>query len=190
MPIVLFTNLHVEHDYYQSSCALFLIGALAVAVAVWLPTLVRHPAVVPVLTGLLVIANAHAFYRGYGPIARKDITPAHNRVLNVARVLRQKTPPGSAFVAFGRGWSSEFAYYAERKAFMVPNEFGGYRHAWDDPTAFLGGTPLGALVVCPLKPGLTVDDARARAAADPRWTLIEASDCGILVKQPLGRTAP
>ena len=190
LPIVLFTNLHVEHDYYQSACALFLIAALAVAAGAWAPTVVRHPAVVPVLTSLLVAANGHAFVRGYGPIARKVITAGHNRVLSVAEVLRQHTPPGSAFVAFGRGWSSEFAYYAERKAFMVPHDFSGYRRAWDDPAAFLGGTPLGALVVCPSKWGLTIEDARSRAGSDTQWALMEVNDCGILINQANQARAP
>jgi hypothetical protein len=190
VPILLFTNVHIVHDYYQSSCALFLIAALAVAVAAWVPSLLRHRAVVPVLTSLLVLANGHGFLRGYGPIARKVITAPRSRVLNIAGVLRQNTPPGSAFVAFGRGWSSEFAYYAERKAFMVSGEFKDYRHAWEDPAAFLDGTPLGALVVCPSKPGVGLDEARERAASDPRWTLIEASDCGILINKAIQGNAP
>jgi len=190
IPILLFTNLHVVHDYYQSACALFLIAALAIAVAVWAPSVVRHPAVVPTLSLVLVIANCHAFLRGYGPIARKDITAPRNRILNVAAVLRRNTPPGSAFVGFGRGWSSELPYYAERKAFMVVSDFSDYRRARDDPAAFLGGTPLGAIVVCPPKPGVTIEDARARARSDPRWTLIEASDCGILINKAIQGNAP
>jgi hypothetical protein len=47
LPILIFTNLHVVHDYYQTSCTLFLIASLALAVAVWVPSLVRHPAAVP-----------------------------------------------------------------------------------------------------------------------------------------------
>jgi len=93
-------------------------------------------------------------------------------------------------VAFGRGWSSEFAYDAERKAFMVPGFFNEYRRAWEEPAAFLGDTPLRAFVVCASQPGVTVADARHRAESDQRWTLIESSGCAILINNAIQGRPP
>jgi hypothetical protein len=181
LPMLLFMNLHIVHEYYQASCALFLIAALALAVGVWVPSIVRHPALVPALTSLLVASNLHAFATGYGPVERKEITVPRSRVLTIAAILRQYTPPGSGFVAFGRGWSSEFAYYAQRKSFTVPQFFNQYARAWDQPAGFLGDIPLKALVVCPSPSGPTLADAIRRLDAEPQWILVEALDCGVLI---------
>jgi hypothetical protein len=182
LPILMFTNLHVVHDYYQSSCALFLIAALALAVGVWAPSLVRHAAVVPGLTLLLVISNVHAFAEGYGPVARRALTVPQNRALTVAEIVRRYTPVGTGFVAFGREWSSELGYYAQRKSFTVPGYFTEYARAWQEPAGFLGDTPLGALVVCPSQSGPTLADAARRLESEPQWILVEALDCAVLIK--------
>jgi hypothetical protein len=181
LPVLLFTNLHIVHDYYQSSCALFLIAALALAVGVWVPGVVPYPVVVPALTLLLVILNLHAYAIGYRPIARQGIGAPQNRLLAIATVVRENTSPDSGFVAFGEDWNSELAYYAQRKSFTVPEFFREYSRAWHEPAGFLGDTPLRALVVCPSKSGPTLADAARRLESEPRWMLVEVSDCGVLI---------
>jgi hypothetical protein len=181
LPILLFTNLHLVHDYYQVSCALFLISALALAVGVWIPSVVRHPVVVPALTSLLVISNFHSYFIGYGPIAHQVIEVPQNRVLAVASIVRENTSSDSGFVAFGEDWSSELAYYAQRKSFTVPEFFTDYARAWREPASFLGDTPLKALVVCPSNSGPTLADAARRLESEPHWTLVKVSGCGVLI---------
>jgi hypothetical protein len=181
LPILLFTNLHIVHDYYQLSCALFLIAALALAIGVWIPSVLRHPVVVPALTSLVVISNLHAYFIGYGPIARQVIEIPQSRILTVAAIVRENTPPDSGFVAFGEDWSSELAYYAQRKSFTVPEFFTDYARAWREPSRFLGDIPLKALVVCPSKSGPTLADATRRSESEPHWTLVEVSGCGVLI---------
>jgi len=182
LPILLFTNLHVVHDYYQASCALFLIAALALAVGVWMPSLVRHAAVVPALTALLVASNVRAFTAGYRPIAGREFKIPRDRPLTIAEIVRRYTPPGTGFVAFGREWSSELGYYAQRKSFTVPGYFKDYARAWQEPAGFLGDTPLGAMVVCPSQTGPTLADATRRLESEPQWILVEALDCAVLIR--------
>src|SRR6185436_18217118 len=96
-PILIFTNLHVVHDYYQTACVLFLIAALAVAVAVWLPAVVRINGAVPFVACLLVVSNIWAFETGYGSVMRTAFPPEEDRTLAVAKVLRENTPANSGF---------------------------------------------------------------------------------------------
>jgi hypothetical protein len=187
-PVLIFTKLHVVHDYYQSSCALFLIAALAVAVSDWVPVVTGRIAMVPALTILLVAANVSAFVTGYGKVAVTPISSANNRTLAIADLLRRSTPKGSAFVAFGFDWSSELGFYAERKSFTVPPWFSDYARAWERPADFLGGVPLGAIVVCPAGRPPTVTDADRMAQSDSRWqvTRVQDWDCRVLIDPSAG----
>jgi hypothetical protein len=180
-PVLVFTNLHVVHDYYQTSCALFLIAALAIAVSEWVPSITGRTALVPGLMILLVSANLTAFVIGYGKVARTAISIPGNRTLAIADVLRRSTPAGSAFVAFGLDWSSEVSYYAERKSFSVPEWFSDYPHAWERPADYLGDTPLGAMVVCPGNRPPTIADAERKAQIDAHWTVLPVQDCRVLI---------
>ena len=113
-------------------------------------------------------------------IAEAEGTPVY---VYSAAVLRERTPPDSGFVAFGNGWSSTFAYYAQRKSFTVPVFFKDYNRAWSDPGHFLGDAPLGAMVVCPTPRGPSLQQAKDRVQSDAQWRLIEASNCYVMIKQ-------
>lgn len=182
LPILIFTNLHINHDYYQASCLLFLTGAVALTVAVWVPGVISHHAAVPALTLMLVTSNLLAFRQGYGPLARAEFQVAQHRILAIAEVLRDNTPPASGFVAFGLDWSSELAYYAQRKSFTVPRFFREYDRAWTEPARYLGDAPLGALVICP-SPSPSVEQVQQKLDSDPQWILVEVLDCRVLLKR-------
>jgi len=181
-PILIFTNLHIVHDYYQTACALFLIAGLALAVGVWLPRIVRINGATPLVTCLLVVSNLLAFETGSARTMRKQFL-ADNRTLAVAKVLRENTPTNSGFVAFGNDWSSALAYYAQRKSFTVPAFFSNYDGAWKDPGRFLGPLRLGAIVTCPSSEAPTREQAEAVARSDSTWVPADAADCRVLVRR-------
>ena len=120
---------------------------------------------------------------GYGQAMRTPFQAEQNRTLAIAKVLRENTPPNSGFVAFGNDWSSDFAYYAQRKSFTVPEFFSDYKGACDDPARFLGGAPLGAIVNCPSLKGPSVEQAEDRARSDPAWLLSDVYGCGVLLRR-------
>jgi hypothetical protein len=182
-PILIFTNLHIAHDYYQTACALFLIAGLALAVGVWLPEIVRINVATPLVTCLLVVSNLLAFETGYGRTMRTPFLAEDNRTLAVAKVLRENTPTNSGFVAFGNDWSSTLAYYAQRKSFTVPAFFRNYDGAWKDPGRFLGPLRLGAIVTCPSREAPTREQADAVARSDATWVPADAADCRVLVRR-------
>lgn len=147
-PMLIFLNLHLQHDYYQVANALFLIGALAITCVTWVPQVSAYRYVVPVLATLLVLLNLAVFQGKYLEYLSNDLSVASNRTLALADFLRRKTPTGSAIVVFGNEWSSDIGYYAERKSFTVPRFFAASDAVWRNPEKYLGGLRLGAIVVC------------------------------------------
>jgi hypothetical protein len=179
-PLLVFTNLHFVHAYYQAGCVLFLIGSLALA-AVRLQAVVPHSAVVPGITALLVASNIMEFRKSYGPMLRTRLDTAHNCTLAVAAVLRENTAPATGIVVFGQDWSSETPYYARRRSFAVPDWFSRYDPVWAEPAKFLGDTPLGAVVVFPGSRGMDPAQIARKLADNPGWRLMEVQGCRILL---------
>jgi len=184
LPLLIFSNLHIVHSYYQMSCALFAIGALAIAVGAWVPRIVKHSLVVPAVTALLVVSNFAHFWSGYWGTMTARFPLLETRVLAVAEVLRRYTAPDSAFVAFGADWSSELTYYAQRKSFTVPEWFAHYHNAWLSPESYLGGMKLAAIVGCPVSKRRmpSPEQIMRRLDSDSGWLLVEVQDCLILVR--------
>src|SRR5205814_806834 len=115
-PIFIFTNLHIEHDYYQSACALFLIAALAISTSIWQPRVIPIRQAVPLLTALLVASNLISFFYSYYGSVTRQFKADQTRALAIGQFVRNNTPPDSAIVVFGNDWSSDIAYYSERKS--------------------------------------------------------------------------
>jgi hypothetical protein len=191
LPILIFTNLHIVHDYYQAGCVLFLIGVLAVVVAGWLPTVVSRPAVIPVVTALLVLSNLVEFSAGYGPVARKTFDVSHERTLAIGDVLRRYTPLNSGIVVFGNDWNSDIAYYSQRKSFTVPVWFSQYDRVSVEPARFLGDVPLGGIVFCPVDKGSNVEQMTQRFETfdHNEWSQTDVQECRVLRPKNL-RTYP
>lgn len=181
-PLLIFTNLHLVHDYYQTACMIFLIGALAIAVSMWVPAMLNFPAAVPALTALLIASNLIAFQHRYGEVINQKFSTVNERVLAVAKVLREQTSPNSAVMIFGDEWSSAITYYAERKSFTVPDYFFHYDEAWKTPQQFLGEMPLSAIVICKDWKVPTGEQVRKRLREETGWRLIETHECHILLR--------
>jgi hypothetical protein len=148
LPIFIFTNLHFIHDYYQVSCTIFLIGSLAVATAPLSHRLIGGYAITPAITLILVISNLFSFSTGYANNILMSINLSKSETLAVSDVIRRYTPENSGIVVFDKDWSSEVAYYSDRKSFTVPDWFKEYDSVFNDPAAYLGGEELGAVVYC------------------------------------------
>ena len=132
-----------------------------------------------------MILYLRAFVKDYGLLVQKRIDVLENLTLTIAKVQQQYTPPESGFVAFGMDWSSELAYYAQRKSFAVPPCFTGYARAWDERARFLGDTPHGALVVCPSDSAPTAEAATRRLETEQWWILVGILDCRVLINSNL-----
>jgi hypothetical protein len=160
LPVFIFTNLQAAHDYYQTECAIFLISAVSIAIAVWLPK-IGWPAIAPVTTTVFVMLNYLTFSHTFANYLTKSLDATNTTVLGVSDVIRRYTPRDSAIVVYGLDWSATIPYYSERKALAAPRDeyiyleksnktqYKSYAAAWRNPESFLGGKKLGAIVFCP-----------------------------------------
>lgn len=163
VPIEIFINLHLMHDYYQISSTLFLLGGLSIAIVDLKQKIKPKIPIVWIVTLILMVFNLCIYKQSYWVLIynlQNLSNKSANQVLLVSDVLRKYTPQNSSIVVFGMDWSSEISYYAERKSFTVPDwkdrpDWPGksdwhrkYNEIWRNPMPYLGGTELGAIVFC------------------------------------------
>jgi hypothetical protein len=188
LPIAIFTNLHVVHEYYQISCLVFLLMALGIVVSAWLPEVAGFKAIAPVLAVVLAGCNVWNYNAALGTIPSRPFENLDSRsvaIYKVAKVVSETIPDGSAVVVFGVGYSSEFAFHSGRKTMAVPEWFKDYRSVWTNPNSFLGGLKLGAIVYCPASikyptqqdvADWLASDTRRRAQAMELCTILYPAD--------------
>ena len=158
LPFLLFTNLHMVHDYYQTANAVWLVAALAVVLD-RVCGMVPPPAAVG-LVMLCLGGQVQQSMAGYLPMEQIDF--ARDARLAVARRLREVVPPDDVVVYVGCDWSPEMAFYSERRAIYVPQwvSYGDVMKIVSDPDAISGGRRVGAAVFWNNSPCV---------AGDPRW---------------------
>lgn len=189
-PFLIFTNLHLIHNYYQSANVLFLVFALALAFGERLQANQQGKGWFFCIFLALMINNYIAFANGYFVNVKDTYTTGNSKDLGIASVLKHSLRSDQAFVAFGNDWSSALSYYSERKSFTVPSWFKGYDAVVKNPSSFLGQAELGGEVICP--------DARkphvqhlSILVADPQWKVSEVAGCYVAVqKQQIGLDYP
>jgi len=147
-PLLIFTNLHIAHSYYQASNQIFLLMTVAGGAGTLLDLPKHQPRthglVLASLT-IIIIANLHHFAIEDWPRSQR----LSSDKLAVGRLINKNTPNNSAILVIGDDWSSAFAYHSQRRAFTQPNWPVLRRSAADvlrDPQTALGGSPLGAVV--------------------------------------------
>lgn len=174
LPWLVLTNLHIVHNYYQSANALFLIAAVAVALAALGE---RQPGLAAALLAAFVLSQALGFVGQYGSAL---VRPVATREWAVAQALRAGTRPGEVVLTYGLDWSPLAPYEAGLLARMEPK--------WTTPAQFrprlpllapatLDGRRIAAVVRCPSQ---VEDDpiGRARLIALGRaWRTVPAADC-------------
>jgi hypothetical protein len=142
--------------YYQTANTLFLIGAVAVS-AVSIARYLQKLVLAMLLCTVIVAVNFYNYYSGYGKYVQRVLNPQNNATLAVGDVVRRYTPADSAIIVFGlmstgslepiSAWSSEVAYYSERKSLTVADNAKEQR-VWSEPASFIGDKKLGAIVFC------------------------------------------
>jgi hypothetical protein len=143
---LIFTNLHVVHNYYQFANAALLVVGVGIVVA----ELGRHrPLLASGILLLTLVLQWDAFGRVYRPALEADFS--NSRTEKVAEVVRTQTPIDTAILVFGYDWSGEISYYARRRSLTVPRwaPIEKVRQIMAEPASFLGSLPLSAIVYCP-----------------------------------------
>jgi hypothetical protein len=100
-----------------------------------------------------ISSNLLFFYKEYYPIRSSSISIENNRTLALAAYIKTNTPVNTPIVIYGYGWSSEVAFYSERKSLSLPEDK-WYLEAIQNPSKFLKNPPS-AYILCPV-PGVNV----------------------------------
>ncbi len=150
---LIFTNLHIVHNYYQYANVVFFIAAFVFCInaalkdgRIWLRTSVV------VLTSFLVVWSGHAsFQKTYLPMQMEE----SNWVgldYQMIQFVREHTHPDEVLLMYGCDWSSELPYYMGRRAIMdnFDRDVGSTTMVESLRLLNLEGRRLGAVVSCRL----------------------------------------
>ena len=147
-PLLIFTNLHIAHSYYQASNQIFLLMAVAGSGASLLDQAkqqrVQKGIVIMALT-VVVIANLNSFFSNDWPRMQRKSSDK----LAIGKLIQKHTPTHSGLLVFGDDWSSAFAYHSQRRSFTLPdwpNLDLSPVQVMQEADQRLGELPLGAVV--------------------------------------------
>ena len=199
IPLLLFTRAHYLFDYYDAANVVFLVAALAVAAVSWqCPSISGRTGISVLIILAIIISNYLNFYFGYGRYLVKELDVSTTRNLLIGDLISRYTPEESGVVIFGLlsqdkeapgFWSSEIAYYSQRKA-LTRKE--GSSRLGDDPAAFLGGKKVGAIVFC-LPKEVNIERytrIMSRYAIDNRPHLFKVDKCYVWLPMAHSVTLP
>ena len=113
---LIFTNLHVVHNYYAYANGIFLLAAVSWAIVALLESGNWRRLAGTALFLIIVITSINGYY------SRLYATQSNNANLfnNLAFTINRITPPGDVVLIFSREWTSELPYYSERRALIWP----------------------------------------------------------------------
>jgi hypothetical protein len=146
LPIAIFTNLHIVHEYYQSANAIFAVAAATFLLSEVAAVGRRRLAV---FLAILLVAGAVAHSSNSEiPLAERDFT--QHPFYIAAKLVQQQTKPDTALIVVGIDWSSEIHYYAQRKGVALPlwATVDQARKLFENPDALMGGLTTAAVVDC------------------------------------------
>jgi hypothetical protein len=115
---LLFPNLQIIHNYYQYSAAVWLICGVAIALG---QSSKRQALVFVVAVAFAVGGQLVTLSRGYAKVMELSIDAINSRPLALASAVKSMSQPSDVILIYGLDWSSELAYYSERRTITVPN---------------------------------------------------------------------
>lgn len=150
MPIFIFSNLHMVHNYYQSANLIYFLFILALSIRC--VAISKIGAKVAILfLALLVVSNYNGFASTYYLDIIKtteDMYKEYEKILVAAKVLDKELPEDGQFVAFLGSWTSELSYISKRKSLSTTYFHHEYSTALTHPERFVDPGKLGAVVSC------------------------------------------
>lgn len=165
-PFLVFTNLHIQHNYYQYANAAFALLAVAAAIS-GVAALRRHggrwryaPVAALVLLAGVVALQVGEFSRQFWPAIVADQSADRARAIS-ARIAERTSDEGVAFV-FGYDWNAIIAYMSGRRTVTVPDAI---MQAHPDPTVWTGARAIDFVIDCDPLASVTAKPFVQRAAA-------------------------
>jgi hypothetical protein len=157
---LIFTNLHVLHNYYTYANGIFLIAAVSCAVVGLLEQKNWAHLLGILIFFVMIFVSVNGYYKGYSGVICTGISCKSeyytiqknnaSQLDNVAYAIKRMTRPEEMILVFGGEWSSELPYYSERRALMwppwVPQDMDS--PIMKEALSKLSDTRVGALIVC------------------------------------------
>lgn len=177
-PVVIFTNLHFVHNYYQTANAIYFI--------IFLALMIEHLLSIKKfewlgISAVIAVAgfNVNAFYETYyGSMVQNH--RVNSREYIVGETVRWNTSQDDQFIGLGSDWSSTIPYIAERKAFMVADWYKDRALVLSHPEQFLDDGKFSLMLSCAPQ-GISevelMSFARERA-----WSMGRVKDCNVAFK--------
>lgn len=188
LPLLVFTNLHVVHDYYHVANAVFwsLIVGLSVALLMETarPSRYRWPLL---LAGGILLLNVVAFDEQYDVYKFRRIGNDH-RTLALADFVRRETAPELPVIWVATDWTSEYAFYSGRRSLTIPRWY--ELHADMLHGRRYLSVPPSAVVNCP---AVSRDHARYRLLIEQETGVkpVQVAGCDVhLLRRRAGAAEP
>ena len=180
LPFLFFPNLHAVHNYYQTANLVFYVIALGLSLFYLIDSkVVLGKYVLPFLIIIFIGWNYYNFSREYLP--KKMLDLSGHRTLQLGKFIDENTPKEAAVIWLGGyDWSSEVAFYSNRKSLTVPPWSGFEFEAIKHTNKFLSKQPS-AFVLCPSPnfDGLIEEMRRTY----PSFKLKELGGCRIYLRE-------
>jgi hypothetical protein len=154
--LLVFPNLQAQHRYYEYSISIFAIfgmsaaiwglGNLSLGISERVGWLAKAGGIAVLF--LVIGTQLTMFLQDYWPVVLRE--PRAARTLDLADDLKKTTSSQDAILVFGFDWSSEVAYYSERRTVAFPGRAGAIIPTnISEVSRFIGPERLGAIVDCP-----------------------------------------
>jgi hypothetical protein len=152
LPFMVFTNLHLVHNYYQYANSFFLILFLAFSVEAagsfeskvfsdWSPARKKYT-----FLGSIVLLQLILFFVGYWRFIIDD--QSQKPSYKIASHIAQVTKPDDVAFLFGDSWSSAVGFLSERRVIALPDSGAQIALVTTDMKVWTGDRKLAAIVDC------------------------------------------
>jgi hypothetical protein len=148
-PMIIFSNLHVVHIYYQTENLIYII--IVSAIVFWEVAKLAGPRQQSVVSSsimvLAIILNFSVFSHFY--LKYESFSSGKSNKLEVANFISQNTLPSSVMIVSGMDWDATASYYAKRYSVLIPDWFPGRFALLQKPDVLIGSNKkIGSLIIC------------------------------------------
>ena len=142
---LIFTNVHVIHDYYAYANGVFLIAAISWCIVGLLEGKLWHKYFGIAIFVICILSPVEVYYGRLHELQGID----GKTFGNLPSAVKEVTQPADVIVIFQNDWSAELAYYSERRALIWPGWMGSEMDAtMKEAIRRLGNYKIGAAVFC------------------------------------------
>jgi hypothetical protein len=146
LPPLLFTNLHIIHDYYATANAPFLVIALALVIAGLLSE--SNPSwkqIAGVLFLVTAVGLSVRTFLGQPYHVQSTNFPAP---IGLGKMIQERVPPNDVIFVYNFDWHPMIPYYSQRRAIMNRNKLAMNSPEMQASLNSLGDSDIGAVVLC------------------------------------------